>query len=341
MRVFQLIYSIEANPPVAPHPQPPIEAPPPCAQSLPSRSDSSDTIVVIPAQLPVTPLRANSYFGEIASDNISPNPTSPGGIYENLVCPLCFTLPQRLKRLPCCGNRMCAHCGKEWVSGHGTCPFCRADLEKIIADADVKTSDCQNVQTEHVEQEHHQHTRSYIRSRRKLHLPDDLEAQEQLDEIDVLCPLCLPNAGHWIGECTWVGPRKDVRRHMEEDCPGRIDPNTGHVSSEFKSFAFLGLDDIDSDDDRDSIIAEHTAVSVDEEGTPLALLARGRLQSMSNGDYQVELHDQEPSSYWRSVLCSKVTWTLFTLGILAGFILYMVFGTANSGSNTPATSKIS
>ncbi|TPX68052.1 hypothetical protein SpCBS45565_g03376 [Spizellomyces sp. 'palustris'] len=341
MRAFQLIYSIEANPPVAPHPQLPTEDHPSSIQNLPSRSDSSDTIVAIPAQPPVAPLRANSYFGQINSNEISPNPTSPGGIYENLVCPLCFTLPQRLKRLPCCGNRMCAECGKEWVTGHGTCPFCRADLEKLIADADVKTRDCHIVQTLQVEEEHHQTIPTYIRSRRKVYLPDDLEAQEKLDEIDVLCPLRLPKEGHWIGECTWVGPRKDVRTHLEEDCPGRIDPTTGHVSSELKSFAFIGLDDLDWEDDRDSITAGHTAVSVDEEGTPLALLARGHLQSMSNGDYQVELQDQEPRSYWRAVLCSKLTWTLFTLGILAGFILYMVFGTANSGSNAPSSSRLS
>ncbi|KAJ3160605.1 hypothetical protein HDU86_000363 [Geranomyces michiganensis] len=138
--VLPLTYAVEAAVPQTPasvylsalpshHPH---HAPAPAS---PSAASSAPPFP--PAMRPPTPAAdsaPDSYFS--LTPRPTPNPTSPGGVYEHLVCPLCFTLPHRMKLLPCCGNRICAECAAQWVKTHPSCPFCRADLD-LIANASV------------------------------------------------------------------------------------------------------------------------------------------------------------------------------------------------------------
>ncbi|KAJ3008596.1 hypothetical protein HKX48_008443 [Thoreauomyces humboldtii] len=284
---------------------------------------------------------AVDYFSLPPRSGPQPNPTSPGGVYENLVCPLCFTLPQRMKRLPCCGNRICAECAAGWVRQHPTCPFCRADLEDVVewsVDVVGSKSDGFDSQTE-VDHEHagvlaetdpsatqvdlaegrtstratsvHAMTgpdvevidlgdrRSSARPtsvhemtqigavagheererdlelgiapqasvdtldggeeqadettvdtpapkrRRRIILPDDEESMLVLEEIPVMCPFRDKRDDDevkCVGGCRWTGRKSVIRKHLEIDCHGILDPISGKRKIDINNLQFGGYD---------------------------------------------------------------------------------------------------
>ncbi|KAI9098706.1 hypothetical protein DFS34DRAFT_618637 [Phlyctochytrium arcticum] len=402
---FQLIYRIEACPqPIQPHSEPLTTT------TTTLRCDSSSTINDLPPgprknsyddegssyPFPITPapatpavpapLRANSY-GPVHRRSGTPlNPSataaaaaavgSPGQVYEHLVCPLCFTLPQRIKRLPCCLKRVCAECSAEWINEHGTCPFCRADVEQVLNDAAQEHNSHHEHPTENniisnqatnnalavpsvvpsgqhpsghsiashpqPEQEH-QESEQPVPRRRKRHrveLPDDVEACAMLDDIEVLCPLRTAHeSNEWVGGCTWVGPRAQVRRHIVDDCPGAVDPSTGKRSRKLDRIEFIGWDTTDdkfipddSDSDEDDQPLHHTILHIDVDGLPISILRAAQEPS----PYSLQLIEPDPPRYWwQTRSCSGAFWAMFLMCLLVGFIVYMVFGTTRSAEVGP------
>lgn len=124
-----------------------------------------------------------------------------------------------------------------WIKEHGTCPFCRADLNQVLngskhASEGQVVSVVENVdaagQVEELRVQNQQpdapqeaDITDMAVPGRNIRLPDDEEAQAMLDQIDVLCPFRETVPGmNWKGGCKWVGPRKCVKKHLSEECIG-------------------------------------------------------------------------------------------------------------------------
>ncbi|KAI8585747.1 hypothetical protein BDZ88DRAFT_431648 [Geranomyces variabilis] len=328
--VLPLTYAVEAAVPQTPA-SVYLSALPPHHPHYALPASSSSASPFPPTLRPPTPATADpsagdSYFS--LTIRSTPNPTSPGGIYEHLVCPLCFTLPHRMKLLPCCGNRICAECAAQWVKTHPSCPFCRADLDRIanasvtsfkqemegvegvgpvahevihISNDDGSTEESTTEEqanppagttavapsvpsahplaltdsspdqpagdllsppsslptaSEHpssttlIEQDPSaapQPPQPRKKRRRRIMLPDDPNMQAALDDIPVLCPFA--DAGEdelcgveWAGGCRWKGRKASVRKHLEADCVGILDPITQTRKIDPADIHFLGVD---------------------------------------------------------------------------------------------------
>ncbi|KAI8918673.1 hypothetical protein DFJ77DRAFT_438967 [Powellomyces hirtus] len=288
----------------------------------------------LPNATPQQQPQSDSYFNLPTRKTKRPHPTSPGGIYEHLVCPLCFVLPHRMSLLPCCGNSICAECASVWVKTHPTCPFCRADLDAVVNGADPQDpptkdghtdtmdgedvpghdiitiesvdgdaddadpqvqpidplsvgSPLQQQQPQPQSQGQSMSDSSYrggapeqtststlvspatsptppatspasplpstVRPRKKkhrrriIHLPPQSAAQTLLDDIPVFCPFREKGADEaenvaWAGGCRWTGSKNIVRKHLEMECQGILDPNTHHRTIDLSTLEFIGLD---------------------------------------------------------------------------------------------------
>ncbi|KAJ3169755.1 hypothetical protein HDU87_000548 [Geranomyces variabilis] len=78
-------------------------------------------------------------------------------------------------------------------------------------------------------------------------LPDDPNMQAALDDIPVLCPFA--DAGEdelcgvkWVGGCRWKGRKAGVRKHLETDCRGILDPEAQTRKIDPADIHFLGVD---------------------------------------------------------------------------------------------------
>ncbi|KAI8928516.1 hypothetical protein BC831DRAFT_448253 [Entophlyctis helioformis] len=111
----------------------------------------------------------------------------PAAALDSLACPLCFHIPNRAKRLPCCSYIICAPCARSWLHQHSSCPFCRSPVAPPLA---------------------------------RHGLPDAADVQAVLDRLDVLCP-------YSDNGCPWIGLRSAVLAHIRSACIIAIDPDTG------------------------------------------------------------------------------------------------------------------
>ncbi|KAJ3278194.1 hypothetical protein HK104_002573, partial [Borealophlyctis nickersoniae] len=257
-RPVSLTYTIELPSFPADHQQPPSAPRQDHNPYFPPITPTTATNDPITPSVTATPSTATTLAAPApAQAQSGPGPLSPGGIYEHLVCPLCFNLPTtKAKKFPCCSRSVvCQECAKDWIrSGGGSCPFCRTELSLVSAgreeererdgSGDAPSSD-----------------RKKPNLRIWMDLPDHLEAQKELDELEVLCPFAAGAAPVRVGQCdegklekermsmgfvekrdsestlvglapppppakkekcTWVGKRKDLDWHLENECVGSL-----------------------------------------------------------------------------------------------------------------------
>ena len=120
----------------------------------------------------------------------------PENDLESIECKICYQIPNRIKLLNCCRQKICTLCVYDWFEAHLTCPYCRSDIcHELI----------------------------------KRGLPDDAPGQKILDEFIVFCP-------YLDFKCDWVGKRSDLFQHLKKECNvGKIARKEGALKiSEFR-----------------------------------------------------------------------------------------------------------
>ncbi|KAJ8330420.1 hypothetical protein QVD99_007757 [Batrachochytrium dendrobatidis] len=147
-----------------------------------------------PSYIPLTPAEATCKSAFYA--------LYPALAIESLSCPLCFHIPNRAKRFPCCNYIICSPCARQWLRPsrsiasqslsdsappQSSCPFCRSEVSMSMA---------------------------------MNGLPDAVGMQMVLDGMDILCPY----SDHG---CGWIGERRDILLHIRSNCIIAVDPETG------------------------------------------------------------------------------------------------------------------
>ncbi|EGF77085.1 hypothetical protein BATDEDRAFT_30781 [Batrachochytrium dendrobatidis JAM81] len=93
-----------------------------------------------PSYIPLTPAEATCKSAFYA--------LYPALAIESLSCPLCFHIPNRAKRFPCCNYIICSPCARQWLRPsrsiasqslsdsappQSSCPFCRSEVSMSMA----------------------------------------------------------------------------------------------------------------------------------------------------------------------------------------------------------------
>ncbi|KAI8800897.1 hypothetical protein BJ742DRAFT_48554 [Cladochytrium replicatum] len=154
---------------------------------------------------------------------------------SDLACPLCFHLPNRAKRLPCCNATICLTCAKTFLASRlaaevskttstpdslesePRCPFCAQSVVKCIANPTTtnlkfasRNSSSNLLPTLSIKP-----SVDASGSKKTVHisltLSDDDVAQTILNDLE--CHCLYRKAG-----CQWIGKRSDIDSHLTKSC---------------------------------------------------------------------------------------------------------------------------